>query len=91
MSARRSRLRIIADILRVVESEGEANVSKILLEANLSYARLTKYLDELVSKGFLERVTDEREVKFRVTRKGQEFLREFRRIEQLAEAFGIKL
>jgi Predicted transcriptional regulator len=91
LSARRSRLRIIADILRVVESEGEANVSKILLEANLSYARLTKYLDELVSKGFLERVADEREVKFRVTRKGQEFLREFRRIEQLAEAFGIKL
>ncbi len=91
MSARRSRLRIIAEILKVVEREGEANVSKILLEANLSYARLAKYLDELVGKGFLQRVTDEREVKFRLTRKGQEFLREFRRIEQLAEAFGIEL
>uniref|UniRef100_A0A7C4B9R9 ArnR1-like winged helix-turn-helix domain-containing protein n=1 Tax=Thermofilum pendens TaxID=2269 RepID=A0A7C4B9R9_THEPE len=91
LSARRSRLRIIAEILKVVEREGEANVSKILLEANLSYARLAKYLDELVGKGFLQRVTDEREVKFRLTRKGQEFLREFRRIEQLAEAFGIEL
>jgi predicted transcriptional regulator len=82
LSARRSKLRIIADILRVVESEGEANISR---------ARLTKYLGELESKGFLERIADEREVKFRVTRKGQEFLREFRRIEQLAEAFGIEL
>lgn len=91
MSGRRSRLRMIADILRVVEDSGEANLSKIMLEANLSYARLSKYLDELVSKGFLIRIEDEREVKFRVTTKGLEFLREFNRIRQLAEAFGIEV
>lgn len=82
---------MIADILRVVEESGEANITKILLEANLSYSRLSKYLDELVAKGFLVKVSDSREVKFRVTRKGVEFLREFNKIQQLAEAFGIEL
>lgn len=91
MSARRSKFRILADIMRVIEREGEANVSTLLLEANLSYARLSKYLEELVSKGLLQRIEDGREVKFRITSKGENLLREVKRIEMVAEAFGIEL
>lgn len=91
MSTRRSKFRIISDIMRVVEREGEANVSTLLLEANLSYARLSRYLEELVDKGFLLRVEDGREVKFKLTAKGESFLREVKRIETIAEAFGVEL
>ncbi|MEM4411262.1 MAG: winged helix-turn-helix domain-containing protein [Thermofilum sp.] len=91
MSARRSKFRILSDIVRVVEREGEVNVSTLLLEANLSYARLSKYLEELVDKGFLLRIEDGREVKFKLTPKGESFLREVKRIEAIAEAFGVEL
>ncbi|MEM2409916.1 MAG: DUF4364 family protein, partial [Thermofilaceae archaeon] len=76
---RRTKLRILADILRVLES-GEANITKLMMEANLSYARLMRYLDELVEKELVVREEDGREVKYRITKRGREFLREYERI-----------
>lgn len=90
MTKRRSKLRILADILRVLET-GEANVTKLMLEANLSHARLMKYLQELVEKELVTREENSREVRFRITKRGREFLEEFERIEKIAEAFGIEI
>lgn len=90
MKKRRSKLRILADILRAVES-GESNVTQIMTAANLPYVRLVKYLDELVEKGFLVKTEEGREVRFKLTKRGVDFLREFARIERIAEAFGVEL
>lgn len=90
MTKRRSKLRILADILKVLEL-GEANVTKLMLEANLSYARLMKYLEELVEKKFVVREEDGREVKYRITKRGKEFLKEYEMIERIAEAFGVEI
>jgi len=90
MKKRRSKLRILADILRAVE-RGECNVTQIMTAANLPYVRLTRYLGELVEKGLLLRVEEGREVKFKLTEKGRELLREIARIESIAEAFGIEV
>lgn len=87
---RRSKLRILADILQVVE-KGESNITKIMLEANLPYARLVRYLEELEGKGMVVRFEEGREVKYRLTKKGGEFLREFRRLQAIAEAFGVEV
>jgi len=87
---RRTKLRILADILRVLES-GEANITKLMMEANLSYARLMRYLDELVEKELVVREEDGREVKYRITKRGREFLREYERILRIAEAFGVEI
>jgi len=87
---RRTKLRILADILRVLES-GEANITKLMMEANLSYARLMRYLDELVEKELVVREEDGREVKYRITKRGREFLREYERIMRIAEAFGVEI
>ena len=91
MGARRSKFRIVADIMEVIAREGEVNVSKLLLEANLSYARLSKYLEELTERGLVERVEGYREVRYRLTKKGESLLRELERIRVIAEAFGIEL
>jgi len=90
MKRRRSKLRILTDILRAVE-RGECNVTQIMTAANLPYVRLTRYLEELVEKDFLTRVEEGREVRFKLTEKGREFLREFARMEMIAEAFGIEI
>lgn len=90
MMKRRTKLRILADILRVLES-GEANITKLMMEANLSYARLMRYLDELAEKELVVREEDGREVKYRITKRGREFLREYERILRIAEAFGVEI
>ena len=90
MKKRRSKLRILADILEAVD-RGESNVTQIMTAANLPYVRCVKYLEDLVEKGFLVRIEEGREVRFKLTKKGRESLREFARIESIAEAFGIEL
>lgn len=90
MMKRRSKLRILADILEILGA-GEANITKLMLEANLSYARLMKYVEELSEKGLVERVEDGREVRYKLTKRGREFLREFERMMKIAEAFGIEV
>lgn len=90
MNRRRSKLRILVDILKVLEL-GEANVTRLMLEANLSYSRLIKYLEELVEKGLVMRRENGREVKYRITTKGRQFIKEFEKIQRIAEAFGVEI
>ncbi|MEM0444597.1 MAG: winged helix-turn-helix domain-containing protein [Nitrososphaerota archaeon] len=86
----RSRLRIYVDILESVSSQGAARVTIIMRDANLPYDRVMKYLDELVSRGMLER-RGEVQPLYYLTEKGSKFIEEFRKFESLARAFGLKL
>jgi len=92
--AYRSKMRILADMMRAIQSEGEegAGPTKILYAANLSHDRLTQYLDELIEKELIREVNQENENRvYYLTEKGREFLREFVRIERFSEAFGIEI
>ena len=54
---RRSKLQILVDILRLIQRKGGyAKPTHILYGANLSHVRLTKYLNWLLMKGFIEEV-----------------------------------
>ena len=85
MKPYRSRLKIILDILTAINEES-GKISKILLYANLSYDRLTKYLKELLEKELIKEEMGE----YKLTEKGYKFLEELRRAEKLAEAFGFR-
>ncbi len=92
--AYRSKMRILADMMRAIQSEGEegAGPTKILYAANLSHDRLTQYLEELVEKDLIreaEPMSDNRI--YMLTEKGREFLKEFVRMERFSEAFGIEI
>lgn len=80
---RRSKLRIAVDILRVIS----ARVTWIMRGANMPYDRLIAALKELEEGGL---VFKNREV-YRLTERGVEFLREFRRLERFLKAFGMEL
>jgi len=79
----------MADVLEAVMREGRSRPSKIMVEANLSYDRLNRYLEVLTEKGLLENV--EAEGVYKVTPDGIKFLEEFRRFEKLAKIFGLEL
>jgi len=90
--AYRSKVRILADMMRAIQSEGEdgAGPTKILYAANLSHDRLTQYLDELVEKELIQTIEeDENNRLYLLTEKGREFLNEYKKIERFSQAFGI--
>jgi len=90
----RSKMRILADMMRAIQSEGEegAGPTKILYSANLSHDRLIQYLDELVEKELIKEVGPESNNRsYLLTEKGREFLKEFIRMERFSEAFGIEI
>ena len=92
--AYRSKMRILADMMRAIQSEGEEGVgpTKILYAANLSHDRLTQYLNELIEKELIREVNPESDNRiYLLTEKGREFLREFIMIERFSEAFGIEI
>ena len=87
-------MRILADMMRAIQSEGEegAGPTKILYTANLSHDRLTQYLDELIEKDLIRETNPESDNRiYLLTEKGREFLKEFVRMERFSEAFGIEI
>lgn len=71
LNQRRSSIEVIADILRLEE----AGKTEIMYSANMSYRQLQKYLDFLVSEGFMERhVVPNPGVKYLITEKGRTLL-----------------
>ncbi len=91
--AYRSKMRILADMMRTIQSEGEegAGPTKILYSANLSHDRLTQYLEELVDKELIREIDVGGNRVYVLTEKGREFLREFVKMEKFSEAFGIEI
>lgn len=92
MNARRSKINILVDILRLVQrKDGRAKPTHILYGANLSHARLKKYLDLLLMNEFIEKMDRGNHVFYRITLKGQKFISEFKKVEELSKAFGVPI
>jgi predicted transcriptional regulator len=71
---RRSNIEIIADMLRV--GENGAGKTEIMYTANMSYSQIQKYLDYLVSQGFINKVDmDNTMVAYQVTDTGLKLLK----------------
>jgi predicted transcriptional regulator len=71
---RRSNIEIIADMLRV--GENGAGKTEIMYSANMSYSQIQKYLDYLVSQGFINKVNlDKTVVAYQVTETGLKLLK----------------
>ena|SRR3989338_6950485 len=88
--SRRSKIRILVDIIRLIERRGGlVKPTHILYGANLSHKRLNRYLTWLETKEFIEKVSKGNHIYYRVTDKGRKFVVEFKKIEQFSEAFGV--
>lgn len=92
MNDRRSQISIFRDILYLIYSkQGKAKPTHILYGANLSHTRLKKYLNSLIEKEFIQKIEVEGRQYYMITEKGREFLREFKKIKDISEAFGIPI
>ena len=68
------------DILKAV-AEGKQKPTHIMYRANLSWTRLKRYLDFLISQDLLSRDADGGALSFALTTKGKDVLGYFRKIE----------
>lgn len=90
MAKKRERLEVIKDILRVIKDNRKIKPTRFLYASNLSPQMFKEYVDELLTKKFIILETDDKDKKFfSITIKGQEFLQEYRVIENFIENFGL--
>jgi len=90
MVKKRERLDVIRDILKAIRENREIKPTRLLYASNLSPQMFKDYINELIGKGFIKLDIDEKEKKtFSLTKKGNEFLKEYKVIEDFVENFGL--
>ena len=89
-SKKRERLNIIKDILKSIQGNRKIKPTRLLYASNLSPQMFKEYIHELISKDFISLDIDEKDKKtFSLTKKGQDFLMEYKVIENFIENFGL--
>ena len=90
MAKKRERLEVIKDILEAIMNGRNIKPTRLLYASNLSPQMFKDYINELLAKGFikLENYEDGKKT-FSLTRKGQDFLQEYRVIQNFIENFGL--
>ena len=87
---KRERLGVIKDILNTIRENRQIKPTRLLYASNLSPQMFKEYVNELISKKFIKLETDDKEKKFfSLTKKGQDFLQQYRMIESFVENFGL--
>jgi len=77
---RRSQMEIYIDILRAV-ADGKKKPTHIMYRANLSWTRLKRYINFLISQSLLSEEINEGTTVFSLTQKGKEVIGYFKMIE----------
>ncbi|MFH1787558.1 MAG: winged helix-turn-helix domain-containing protein [archaeon] len=90
MVKKRERLDVIRDILKSIRENRNIKPTRLLYASNLSPQMFKDYINELISKGFIKIDIDKKDKKtFSLTKKGNDFLMEYKIIENFIENFGL--
>lgn len=90
MAKKRERLNIIRDILLAIRENRSIKPTRLLYASNLSPQMFKDYMDELLKKSFVLFQINEKGKKFiSLTKKGNDFLEEYRMIESFIANFGL--
>ncbi len=76
---KRSKFEIISEILLNCSNSG-TNITRIVYKVNLNFRVAQQYLDYLVQNEFVEIIENGKKKKYMATKKGKEFVRKFREI-----------
>lgn len=85
MAQKRERLQVIHDILTTINQAKQIRPTKLLHKSNLSPQMFKQYIEELIKKKFIIKP----ETEFSLTKKGIEFLQEYKTILQFIDNFGL--
>jgi predicted transcriptional regulator len=89
-SKKRERLEVIKDILDTIRKNREIKPTRLLYASNLSPQMFKEYINELIGKDFIKlEISDNEKKTFSLTKKGSDFLQEYKMIENFIENFGL--
>lgn len=90
MAKKRERLEVIKDILKSIQKNRSIKPTRLLYSSNLSPQMFKDYINELIEKKFIILDIDKNEKKtFSLTKKGHDFLEEYKLIENFIDNFGL--
>ncbi|MGM5484525.1 MAG: winged helix-turn-helix domain-containing protein [Nanobdellota archaeon] len=89
MGSKRSKLEVVKDILTSIRNrDGRIKRTHILYKANLSHRMLDEYLNDLISRGFVEELEQKKGKRYRLTQRGHEYLNKFNMVSGFMDLFG---
>lgn len=91
MAKKRDRLEVIFDILRIISNHHNSIKTTPLLRcSNLSSSSFMEYYEELISKGFIKEIIDNKGKKFvTLTDKGFQYLEKYKFIIGFIDEFEL--
>lgn len=89
----RNSLLITADILEASAGAGRngIQITSLITKSNLSHPRLSKFLENLIGGGLINKIEFDGKNTFVITEKGRLYLQEYRKFHDLATGFGLEL
>jgi len=88
---RRTKYDIYADLLKTVMKRGSCGVTRASYGANLPIDRAKKFLEFLASRGFVRQEAIDDSFRYRITKRGIEYLEVFRKMRKLFAALSEEL
>lgn len=88
---RRTKYDIYVDLLKTVMKRGSCGVTRASYGANLPIDRAKKSLEFLASRGFVREEAIDDSTRYRITKRGIEYLEVFRRMRKLFAALSEEL
>ncbi|MGB9728842.1 MAG: DUF4364 family protein [Thermoprotei archaeon] len=87
----RSRVGIIRDILKTINEEGKASITRIMYGSRMPYDRLTTVLDYLIKKELVKKIEDDEKKYYILTEKGMKLLDEIERLQKILDKLGLEI
>ena len=88
----RNSSQIVADLLTTTEQYGQEGIkiTYLLRKANLSHSRLTKFVENLIGAGLINKIEYDGKNTFVITPKGRQYLESYQKFSDIAESFGLE-
>jgi len=86
---RRSKIQIVYDLLIAAKQKGRIKPTHLLYKGNLSHLRLKEYIEDLIQKKLLAKVSDNGKNYYKITEQGIKFISDIEKMKEITEAFGL--
>jgi predicted transcriptional regulator len=87
----RNSYQITGNILENLTRTNGTQVTILLRQSNLSYSRLTTFVNKLTQSGLINKIEVKGKYTFVITEKGRVYLDEYKKFSTIAESFGLEL
>lgn len=90
MDGKRTKIDIIGDMLKsILDKGGQIKPTHLMYKSNLSHSQMKSYLEELVEKDFVKKISKDTYEYITITDKGCSFIEKLREVKEFERAFGL--